>query len=617
MAGDGEFAIDLATRAIADCLAGSRHDPGDIDLLISCNISRIDGPNARVTFEPSTSVRLQQRFGLNGVLAFDISNACAGMFTAVLIADAFFKAGASKCALIVSGEYITPIAFTAQRVIDGDFDPRLGCLTVGDAGAALLLEPATGGAGFHGIDIFTLGRYSTQCIAQVVDAGPIMLADLTRMTEVALPPTIAAYLELQSRLPFPLSIDHVILHQTSRSTLREAGRALTKLGPGYGKGKIVDNLTDRGNTASTSQFVAVMDQIVAGQIRTGDNVLFAINGSGQTVGAALYTFDDLPERVRHRRMAERIAPRTAAYRTPSRPASGERVRIESIGTTVIGVERRPSVELATSAAEDCLRRSRYERRDIGLLLYSGVYRTDFVVEPAIAALVIGELRINDTFESPPQKRSLAFDVFNGGVGFLNACHLATRLIQSQRFGTALVMASEIENNAASPAGRRRGVAEAASAVILDRHVDGTSGFGGFLFRAFIDHLEAVQAYASVETGACQLHVREAPDVEAAYLACIPGVVNELLELENLDMSRIKIVLPPQRSSAFIAQLAERLGVGRDHCLDSTVPGSDLFTSSIPYALREVESRGLVSPGDLGLLISVGSGIQVGCAIYHF
>ena len=31
------------------------------------------------------------------------------------------------------------------------------------------------------------------------------------------------------------------------------------------------------------------------RIQSGDNAVFGISGSGQTVGAALYTFDDLPD----------------------------------------------------------------------------------------------------------------------------------------------------------------------------------------------------------------------------------------------------------------------------------------------------------------------------------
>ncbi|MEO8494512.1 MAG: AMP-binding protein, partial [Planctomycetota bacterium] len=71
-AGKTEFSIDLAIKAIEQCLASSRKAASDIELLICCSISRQDGPNV-MSFEPSTAVRLKQHFRCDNALAFDIS----------------------------------------------------------------------------------------------------------------------------------------------------------------------------------------------------------------------------------------------------------------------------------------------------------------------------------------------------------------------------------------------------------------------------------------------------------------------------------------------------------------------------------------------------------------
>jgi 3-oxoacyl-[acyl-carrier-protein] synthase III len=44
---------------------------------------------------------------------------------------------------------------------------------------------------------------------------------------------------------------------------------------------------------------------------------------------------------------------------------------------------------------------------------------------------------------------------------------------------------------------------------------------------------------------------------------------------------------------------------------------DLYTSALPYAFQYVQEQQLVQPGDIGLIINVGAGIQVGCATYYF
>jgi 3-oxoacyl-[acyl-carrier-protein] synthase III len=78
-----------------------------------------------------------------------------------------------------------------------------------------------------------------------------------------------------------------------------------------------------------------------------------------------------------------------------------------------------------------------------------------------------------------------------------------------------------------------------------------------------------------------------------------------------------MIFPPQISSRFIAELSERINVPRERFIDVVGEGPDLFSSSLTYALEHAYGRNLVKPGDIGLMIAVGSGIQVGCAIYYF
>ena len=61
--------------------------------------------------------------------------------------------------------------------------------------------------------------------------------------------------------------------------------------------RVIDNLENRGNTSSTSHFVALWDNIKNGAIKPFDKILFGIQASGIVSGFASYTLDDLPARV--------------------------------------------------------------------------------------------------------------------------------------------------------------------------------------------------------------------------------------------------------------------------------------------------------------------------------
>jgi len=92
---------------------------------------------------------------------------------------------------------------------------------------------------------------------------------------------------------------------------------------------------------------------------------------------------------------------------------------------------------------------------------------------------------------------------------------------------------------------------------------------------------------------------------------------ELLKRENLNLSQIKAIFPPQISKDFIGCLSRQLNVIHDKFVDIVADGKDLFTSSMAYAFGDARESARVKTGDVGLVISVGTGIQVGCATYYF
>ncbi|MBI2694635.1 non-ribosomal peptide synthetase [Mycobacterium nebraskense] len=620
--GEDEFSIDLARKAADDCLSRSSYRREDIDLVIACNISRRDGLGHRFTFEPSTASRLRGQCGFVNALAFDISNACAGMFTGITVADAFLQTGLVRNALVVSGEYISHLTETAQKEIEGPMDPRLACLTLGDAGAAVILERGPNGrVGFHDIDIATFSRYSKLCIAKATEAshgGAIMFTDSVTQTAIAVKhavPYVAAVMQRHGWRPE--TCDHLVMHQTSEASLNDAVAAINQV---FGQGaanrnNTIYNVAERGNTASTTHFVALHDYILSNRIKSGDNVVFSITGSGQTIGAALYTFDDLPDRMRRGTSDQRgLSIGTDNHRKEL--AATPRVRIDNVGIAPAGQSTSPSsIQFAVQAATACLDESGVDRAAVGLILHAGVYRDDFLSEPAVASLVAGELGINGDVQSPDGPKTLAFDVLNGAVGFLNACHVAAGMIGAGKTDRAMVVASEIENNTPESGYPLNGIRQTGSAILLSRS-DGTEGFGRFVFQQHPEYGGALTTYTQQRDGRCRLQIERDPNLAAIYLSCIPSAAKELLTLEGLDPSDIAVVLPPRLSTAELDELAAQIGIPRSRFVEFG-SDDDLFTSSLPYGLDHARRHGLARPGDIALILAVGSGVTVGCTTYRF
>lgn len=620
MAGEEEFSIDLARKAVVECLAHSKYDPQDIDLLICCNISRCDGPNFRFTFEPSTAIRLKGYFGFDNALVFDITNACPGLFTGIMLVDTFLKTGAIQRGMIVSGEYVTHLTQTAQKEIKSVVDPQLACLTLGDAGAALILEKSADFRyGFHQMQMYTVGKYSSYCIAEMTDqehGGAIMLTDSLKLTAVSLQHAVKHTADMINQQGWTRDqVDHLIMHQTSKNSLDKAAREINRF---YDERvcddeMVIINLAKRGNTATTTHFVAVMDNILNGRIQSGDNAVFSVTGSGLTIGTALYTFDDLPDRLRQQSDPPKVEHKPTVPLRRQQPT----VYIESMGVVSQDMAELNTFELAKGAVENCLSHSANGRNDLDLLLFAGVYRSRFISEPAIASMIAGQLQLDDYLEVQSDRRILAFDIFNGALGFLNACYIAVQMIEAGSSNKTLIVASEIENNSLNFPDERLGILETGSAMILEASPNGITGFGNFVFKDFTHFLDAYTAYTELKQGKPHMRFELSPRIEDLYLENIPEAVSDLLESEGLSLSQIRAIFPPQISTSFISDLGRSLNVAPEMIVDVTRGGKDYFTSSIPYTLLHARRRGFVEGGDIGLIISVGAGIQIGCAIYYF
>jgi len=212
---------------------------------------------------------------------------------------------------------------------------------------------------------------------------------------------------------------------------------------------------------------------------------------------------------------------------------------------------------------------------------------------------------------------LAFDVFNGALGFLNACYVAQQMIIAGSSKAAMVVAAECENNAATFPDQLVGVREAASAIILDAHPVQNKGFSQFLFHYQPAGLDDYTSYCSTKEITARLQIDKVPDLEEKYLAAIVPMIEEILQQEGLELHQIDRLFPPQISTEFITRLSQELQLPREKFVDVAGEGPDLFSSSIPFGLAHAYEKNWVKEGDIGLMIAVASGIQAGCAIYRF
>jgi len=297
---EGEDSLTLAKDAALDCLKHSSHKPEDLGLIINCSISKFDkGLSHR--YEPPLSLSIKDAIGAPSAMNFDIQNACAGMLTGVSILDLYIRLGIVTCGMVVSGEYISSLNTNAARNIRTIASKQMASLTVGDAGAAVILERAPNDAeGISVSEFTTLSKHSDLCFGRPCKDAPgaTMETEARKIHRVAIadsPPILEKALK-HSGLTFD-KIDYVIPHQTSERSIKSGAR---HMGERFGvKPKnVVINLHDFGNTASTTHFVALYKYLNEGRFKKGENIMLICFASGLVVGVVIFTMDELIDKYK-------------------------------------------------------------------------------------------------------------------------------------------------------------------------------------------------------------------------------------------------------------------------------------------------------------------------------
>ncbi|MEI5007537.1 3-oxoacyl-ACP synthase III family protein [Streptomyces sp. NPDC058423] len=293
-----EDCLTMAVSAARECLGRSRYSADEIDIVISCSISRTtDG--RRHQFEPSFARRIAGELGADRAIHFDVSNACAGMMTGVYLLDRMIRSGEVRNGLVLSGEHITPIAFTAAREMEDSRDPQFASLSVGDSAVAVLVDRATDDADvIHDIELMTCSEYSHLCLGMPSDdTGD--LAMYTNNKEMHAEDRLALWpafhrdrLAADGRRFADEGYDFVVQHQVGSrfvDYMNHVGESTF----GTPMPESLSVVEKFANTATTSHYLVLHQALMERRIPRGSKILMVPAASGVVTGFLSATVSSL------------------------------------------------------------------------------------------------------------------------------------------------------------------------------------------------------------------------------------------------------------------------------------------------------------------------------------
>ena len=278
IAADDEFTVDLAEQAARKAIEAAGIALEDIDLIIVATTT----PD-RVF--PSTACLLQQRLDIHGCAAFDIQAVCTGFVYGLGVANQFFKAGTSKCALVVGAE-------TLSRIID--WKDRNTCVLFGDGAGAVVLQ-ADEEAGILSSHLHADGRYENLLTvpygvstgsSQILEGSGGITMKGNEVFKMAVN-TLGRIVDetLQHNRMEKSDIDWLVPHQANIRIINATAKKLN-----MSLDRVVITVDKHGNTSAASVPLALDTAVRDGRIRKNETLMLEAFGGGFTWGSVLLKF---------------------------------------------------------------------------------------------------------------------------------------------------------------------------------------------------------------------------------------------------------------------------------------------------------------------------------------
>ncbi len=272
---------DMAAHAAKQALEMAGIASSEIDAIIYTGV-------AKDCLEPATAHLIQDKIQAYNAVVFDVTNACHGFMNGIHLMDALIATGQARRGLIVTGEQGSFFATRAIKALRNTEDRELflklvGGLTLGDAGAAMIMGPKLGpDSGFLGFMLQSQGQYSDLCIFQNGGEDIALYTDMPSIVKQHIQLHADMFGKFMNKLKWkPDQISRFVHHQTGLK-----GFKLHAQYSGIPMDRMPNTVNTMGNLITATIPINLYNLSRNKEINNGDKIFIAGAGSGLSITQA-------------------------------------------------------------------------------------------------------------------------------------------------------------------------------------------------------------------------------------------------------------------------------------------------------------------------------------------
>jgi 3-oxoacyl-[acyl-carrier-protein] synthase-3 len=224
-------------------------------------------------------------------------------------------------------------------------------------------------------------------------------------------------------------------------------------------------------------------------------------------------------------------------------------------------------------------------------------------------------------------RAAAFDLEAACSGFIYGLEIAQQFIMSRTYDTVLVIGAEKLSSIVDWKDRNTCVlfGDGAGAAVLQNRPNAhgllTAVMGADGRKADLLFMAGggSRCPATTESVAARLHYlrMEGKETFKNAIQAMQTAAEEALRRCEIDITRIKCIIPHQANRRIVDAVCERLGAKPEQFFLNLHKYGNTSAASVAIALDEAVSSGRVQRGDLILLIVFGAGLTWGAAVIEW
>jgi 3-oxoacyl-[acyl-carrier-protein] synthase-3 len=224
-------------------------------------------------------------------------------------------------------------------------------------------------------------------------------------------------------------------------------------------------------------------------------------------------------------------------------------------------------------------------------------------------------------------RAAGFDLEAACSGFIYALEIAQQFIMSRTYDTVLVIGAEKLSSIVDWKDRNTCVlfGDGAGAAVLQNRPNAhgllTAVMGADGRKADLIFMAGggSRCPATTESVASRMHYlrMEGKETFKNAVQAMQRAAEEALRRCELDIARIKCIIPHQANRRIVDAVGERLGAKREQLFVNLDKYGNTSAASVAIALDEAVTSGRVQRGDLILMVVFGAGLTWGAAVIEW